>query len=321
MTEPVFPVRVVSTHFEAADILSFVLASLDAAPLPPFEPGSHVDVHLANGMMRSYSLSNEGHNGRYRLTIARDVNSKGGSRYMHESVRAGDIVEISHPRNNFPLFEGARQSVFLAGGIGVTPFLPMASRLNALQQSWRLHYCVRTRERAALLPEIQALADAGIGELRPNFDEEPGGTMLDLQSVLSELGPNDHVYCCGPIGMLNAFRATAETLGIAAEQIHFEYFSSASESATTGGYDLILAKRQQVIRVTEGQTPLRALLAAGIEVPYSCEDGVCGACETQVLDGTPDHRDMILTEKERAEGRSMMICCSGCKSSSLTLNL
>lgn len=321
MTEPVFPVRVVSTHYEATDILSFVLANVDGTSLPPFEPGSHVDVHLANDMMRSYSLSNDGRTGRYRLTVARDANSKGGSIFFHENVRAGDIIEISHPRNNFQLFEGARQSVLIAGGIGVTPFLPMCSRLNALSLPWRLHYCVRTRDRAGLLAEFQELADAGVGEVLPNFDEEPGGTMLDLRTVLSELGQDDHIYCCGPLGMLNAFRSTAEDLSIPAERFHFEYFSSDAESATGGGYDLILAKRQRTIRVEEGQTPLKALLAADIEVPYSCEDGICGACETHVLDGIPDHRDMILTEKERAEGRTMMICCSGSKSPSLTLDL
>jgi tetrachlorobenzoquinone reductase len=321
MTEPVFPVRVVTTQYEATAILSYVLASLDGKPLPPFEAGSHIDVHLAFGMMRSYSLSNDASDGRYRLTVARDANTKGGSVFMHQNVHAGDTIEISLPRNNFPLFEDAGLSVFIAGGIGVTPFVPMAIRLNALSRPWRLHYCVRTRDRAALLSELHQLADAGPGELLPNFDEEAGGAMLDLRAVLGGLGPKDHIYCCGPVAMLNAFRSTAEALGIPDERVHFEYFSSAHQSASGGGYDLILAKSNRTLRVEEGQTPLKALLAAGIQVSYSCEDGVCGACETRVLDGVPDHRDMILTDKERAEGKSMMVCCSGAKTPSLTLDL
>lgn len=322
MTEPVFPVRVVAIHYEAADIVSFFLERPDRSPLWPVEPGSHVDVHLPNGMMRSYSLSNhDGRSERYRLTVARDLNSKGGSTFLHDSIRAGQMVEISAPRNNFPLFEAANLTVMVAGGIGVTPFLPMMERLNALGRKWRIHYCVRTRERAALLGEIEKLAEAGLGELVANYDEEPGGAMLDLKGVASTLGVSDHIYCCGPIGMLDAFRKACSAQGIEDDRVHFEYFSSATESATDGGYDIILDASKRTVRVCEGQTMLQALLDAGLNIPYSCEEGVCGACETRVLAGTPDHRDMILSDRERAENRTMMVCCSGSKSPTITLDL
>lgn len=322
MTEPTFPVRVNAINFEAKDVYSFLLARPGGQPLPAFEPGAHIDMHLGNGLMRSYSLSNSD-DGRsaYRLTIARDANSKGGSAYLHQSVRPGDIVEISAPRNNFPLNETADLSIFIAGGIGVTPFLPMAARLNLIGKPWRLHYCVRTRDRAGLLAEVEALAAGGRGELVPNFDEEPGGVMLDLGAVARGLGDRDHVYCCGPVGMLDAFRKACGDQGVGEDRVHFEYFSSANASATGGGYDLVLAKSGRTVRVQEGQTPLKALLAAGIDMSYSCEDGVCGACETRVIDGIPDHRDMILTDREKQENRSMMVCCSGSKTPTLTLDL
>lgn len=140
MTEPVHPVRVRNIQWEATDVFSFRLVAVDGASLPAFEPGSHVDVQLPNGLMRSYSLSNEGSDGSYRITVARDVNSTGGSVYLADQLRPGATIEIGAARNNFPLFEEAPLSVFIAGGIGVTPFLPMAARLNALGRRWRLHY-------------------------------------------------------------------------------------------------------------------------------------------------------------------------------------
>lgn len=322
MTEPVFPVRVTQIRFEATDILSFVLRQLDGSDLPPVEPGAHVDVHLANDLMRSYSLSNgAGDDGAYRLTVARDANSKGGSTYMHDKLRAGQTVEISAPRNNFALAEDAVLSVFIAGGIGVTPFVPMMRRLNELGRAWRLHYSVRTPERAALLQEIEALAAVGSGEVLPNYDEVPGGKMLDLSALIGALPTGAHVYCCGPTGMLDAFRKGTDAAGVPAEQVHFEYFTSNVESATEGGFTVVMAKSGVEVVVTAGQTILHAVNDAGANVPYSCEEGVCGACETRVIEGTPDHRDMILTDSEKVENKTMMICCSGCKSPRLVLDL
>lgn len=322
MTEPLHPVRLINVSYEATDILSFELVRPDGSALWPFEAGSHIDLQLPNGLMRSYSLSNPcPDHSRYRITVARDANSKGGSVFMHDSLRVGQIIEISQPRNNFPLFEEAALSVFIAGGIGVTPFVPMMVRLNELGRCWRIHYCVRTRDRAALLQEIEALASAGYGEVVSNFDEEPGGAMLDLRQVTRGLATDGHIYCCGPTGMLDAFRGACESAGISDERVHFEYFSSNVEAAASGGYDVVLAKSAKTVRVVEGETLLDALLKADVEIPFSCQEGVCGACETRVIDGTPDHRDMILSEREKAANRTMMVCCSGSKSSVLTLDL
>ncbi|WP_313802296.1 PDR/VanB family oxidoreductase [Sphingobium sp.] len=321
MTEPVHPVRVRSIRWEATDVFSFILNAIDDTPLPPFEPGSHIDLQLPIGLMRSYSLSNDGSDGDYRITVARDADSTGGSAFLAEQLRPGAAIAIGAPRNNFPLYEQAPLSVFIAGGIGVTPFVSMAMRLNMLGRRWRLHYCVRTQDRAALLKELEALTLAGSGEIVMNFDQEPGGVMLDLTTVVSSLGPQDHVYCCGPIGMLEAFRKTCEEKTIPDERVHFEYFKSNVQNASEGGYELVLAKSGKTVRVKEGKTILETLLALGLDVPFSCEEGVCGACETRVLAGEPDHRDLILSAEERKSNRTMMICCSGTKSASLTLDI
>lgn len=320
MTEPLYPARIVAIEYEAEEILSFTLQPIGDHPTYDVDPGSHVDVHLPNGMMRSYSLSNGRDQRRgLRLTVARDANSRGGSTYMHDALRAGQVIEISAPRNNFALAQQAPLSVFIAGGIGVTPFIPMMVRLNQLGRRWRIHYCVRDRSRAALIGEIEQLASDGLGELLPNYDDTDG--ILDLAGTLSTLERNAHVYCCGPAGMLDAFRGVTAATGISPDQVHFEYFNADVESATEGGFVVVLNKSGQEIPVQAGETILQALIKSGLDIPYSCEEGVCGACETRVINGEPDHRDMVLTDQEREASKTMMICCSGSKSARLVLDL
>ncbi len=320
MTEPLFSARIVAIELAAEDILSFTLCPVGSELPDKIDPGSHVDVHLPNGMMRSYSLSNGAlHKRGYRLTVARDANSRGGSTYMHDRLRVGQIIQISKPRNNFKLAEQAPMSVFFAGGIGVTPFIPMLARLNQLERPWRLYHCTRNKERAALAAEIATLAAAAAGEFISHFDDTDGP--FDLAGALALLSSDVHVYCCGPKGMLDAFRRAAQAAGFASDHVHFEYFSSDVESATTGGLLLVLERSRTEIVVAPGQTILRALIEHGIDVPYSCEQGVCGACETKVIEGIPDHRDMILTDDEKARGKTMMVCCSGAKSPKLVLDL
>ncbi|WP_322046544.1 PDR/VanB family oxidoreductase [Paraburkholderia sp. J67] len=320
---PLIEARLVAMQLEARDIVSFVLAPANLhadAPLPDFTPGSHIDVHLGNGQTRSYSLSNvDASANRYRLTVQRDPNSRGGSAWLHETLRVGEVVKIGAPRNNFVLDDSAPHSVFIAGGIGITPFMPMMARLNRLGRAWHLHYCVRTPERAAFGDEIEMLAAAGEGRVSHHYDEVPGGAMLDLRATIAALPARAHVYCCGPSGMLQAFRAAAEAIEPA--RVHFEYFSSNVEAAADGGFVVRLARSGQEFRVETGQTILGALREHGIEADSSCEEGVCGACETRVISGVPDHRDSILGARERAANKTMMICCSGCKSDCLVLDL
>lgn len=320
MAEPLFPARIVAIELAAENILSFLLRPMAPELSRQIDPGSHVDVYLPNGMMRSYSLSNGPElTHAYRITVARDANSRGGSVYMHDKLRVGQIVEISRPRNNFKLAEAAEMSVFIAGGIGVTPFIPMLARLNERGKPWRLHYCTRDKSLAALVGEIERLAADGAGEFLPNYDDLVG--VLDLPGTLAALPENAHVYCCGPTGMLNAFRAGADAAGIASDRVHFEYFSSEVQSASEGGFTVVLQKSGAEVAVKAGQTILQALLERGVDVPYSCEEGICGACETRVIEGSPDHRDMILSDAEKNKGETMMICCSGSKSARLILDL
>ncbi len=320
MTEPLFPARIIAIELAAEDILSFTLRPLDSTLPDQIDPGSHVDVQLPNGMMRSYSLSNGlEHKRGYRLTVARDANSRGGSTYMHDHLRVGQIVEISKPRNNFHLAEDAALSVFFAGGIGVTPFIPMITRLNLIGRAWRIYYCTRNQERAALVDELMQLEAEGTGTLVSHYDDVAG--LFDLQGTLRSLPADTHVYCCGPKGMLDAFRTGAGDVGIPGHQVHFEYFSADVDNATEGGFVVVLNQSGREFTVNPGQTLLKALVEQGVNIPYSCEEGICGACETRVIDGTPDHRDMVLSEDEKKANRTMMVCCSGSKSDRLVLDL
>lgn len=318
MSEPTFPVRVAAMRYEALDVLSIELQPLDDTPLPPVEPGAHLDLVLRNGMSRSYSLSDYAPSF-YRLTVAKDARSRGGSAFIHDSLRVGEIVEISAPRNNFPLHESAPFSLFIAGGIGITPFIPMVRRLNELSRSWRLHYCVRTEDRAALLGEATSLSEVAGAQLLPHVDEQEG--ILDLAGVLRDAPADTHAYCCGPIGMLDAYREAAAAAGMDDQHIHFEYFSSDVTAAADGGFTVECQRSGKSIFVQPGETILDAVTAAGIDVPSSCHEGICGSCETRVISGTPDHRDMILSGAEKESGKTMMICCSGSKTSTLVLDL
>lgn len=321
MPEPdLIEVRVEGMRYEATDVLSLELRPYPDADLPVFEAGSHIDLHLNNGLVRSYSLINRpDERTAFRIAIYRDPASRGGSSYVHEGLRPGQLLRISMPRNNFRLVEDAGQSIFIAGGIGITPFLAMTARLNALGRPWRLFYCSRTPERAAFLTELQDLAALGQGELICNFDSLPGAALLDIEAVIAEAPPESHFYCCGPTGMLASYREAARA--VPAERVHFEYFSSDVELAAAGGFTVILGKSGRRVSVPPGNTILDALIAGGMSLPYSCQQGVCGACEVAVMAGRPDHRDMILSEEERASNRTMLICCSGSLTPELVLDL
>lgn len=311
-----FAVRVEAIAREAQGIVSFDLRPPGGGSLPAFTAGAHIDVLLPGGKVRSYSLVNpqeETH--RYVIAVSRDAASRGGSRFMHEAVRAGDTLTIAAPRNNFPLAEAAEHSVLIAGGIGITPLWCMIQRLEVLGRSWELHYCARTRERAAFAEPLRALG----GRARFTFDAEPGASMLDIARVVSGAPAHAHLYCCGPLPMLEAFeRATA---GRDPARVHVEYFSAKEAPSVDGGFTVRLARSGMALDVPKGKTILDTLLDNGVDVPYSCLEGVCGTCEARVLEGTPDHRDLVLTREEKAANRSIMVCCSGSKSPTLVLDL
>jgi vanillate O-demethylase ferredoxin subunit len=318
-TEPDFyDVRVTSIRYEAEGIHSFELKR-EGAELPEFTAGSHIELHLANGMQRSYSLLNSPQEReRYVIAISRDANSRGGSRYIHDKLQVGQIIRISAPRNNFPLNEEAAETILISGGIGITPMLSMLARLETLGRSWKLYYCARDLPHAAFLEKLKAQGFADNGKLFAHIDQEEGG-VIDLESLLSRAPADAHIYCCGPLPMLDGFlKASASR---PPENIHVEYFSAKESAAVEGGFRVVLAKSNREFEVRPGHTILQTLLDGGIDAAHSCMEGICGACETSVLEGQPDHRDVVLTEAEREASRTMMICCSGCKGERLVLDL
>ena len=230
-------------------------------------------------------MNSQGDTERYLLGIARDPKSRGGSKYIHDELRVGKLLRISSPRNNFPLNENGERNVFIAGGIGITPFCSMLERLNSLRRKWLLHYCVRTRDTCCVCRSPGAAGSCKRRELIFNFDQEPGGRMLDIASVVASAPMDAHIYCCGPLGMLNAFKDACGSR--AGEFVHLEYFSSPTEPAVKGGFRVVLARSQKTVFVPEGNTILEVLLAEGLDIPYSCQQGICGACETTVLSGHP----------------------------------
>jgi tetrachlorobenzoquinone reductase len=320
MTDGVTQVRVKRISFEADNINSYELISLDGGDLAPFTAGSHIDLHLANGMIRSYSLVNDQkERNRYVIAVNNDAASRGGSKLIHETTRVRDVMTISHPRNNFLLQEDADHSVLIAGGIGITPLLSMIRRLEALGRSWELFYAARTRLTAAFLDDLNNLRPDLHPGLHLNFDGEPSAHMIDLSTIVKSARPEAHLYCCGPVPMLEAFEAAAADRP--AGHVHVEYFKAKEKPVAEGGFQVKLARSKRTIAVQAGQTILDALLEAGISANYACTEGVCGTCETKVVEGVPDHRDLFLSKEEQEANKTIMICCSGSKSPRLVLDI
>ncbi|WP_370322104.1 2Fe-2S iron-sulfur cluster-binding protein [Oricola sp.] len=321
MSEATIPVRVKQMRREADTVVSVEFETLDGSNLPKAAPGAHVDVILRDDLRRSYSLTRENTAGpTFTVAIHRDPQSKGGSAFVHERLRVGDKVRISRPKNNFPLDETSENSVLIAGGIGITPILAMVRRLTEERRRWEVFYAARSRTAAAFCEELDTCVQASNGKGRVNyhFDDEQRGSLVDIRSIM-ESNPEAHFYCCGPEPMLAAYEAAARE--VPRGQVHVEYFSATEEVARDGGFDLVLERSGKTLHVESGKTILDVLIENNVSVPFSCSEGVCGTCETRVIKGRPDHRDMILTDEERAKGDTMMVCCSGSKSPRLVLDL
>jgi tetrachlorobenzoquinone reductase len=308
-------VRLTAIRYAARDTSLFEFRRPDGAPLPPYEPGAHIDLHLPNGLLRNYSLIVDRPDpSTYTLGIKRDPASRGGSRWVHEALLVGAILKISAPRNNFRLREDAAHTILFAGGIGITPIWCMVQRLQSLGKSWKLYYSCRSRADMAFLHSLESMAPAHL-----HFDDESAGKFLDIAAIVAEAPKDAHLYCCGPAPMMQAFEtATADW---PREQVHVEYFTAKQEPAKKGGFTVELARSGASYFIPEGETILNVLLDAGVDVDYSCELGICGACEQRVISGEPEHRDSILSEEEQAENKRVMICCAGCKTDRLVLDL
>ena len=252
--------------------------------------------------------------------VLNDRKSRGGSRYVHQQLRVGMTLPISAPRNNFALEEDARRSVLVAGGIGVTPIWCMLQRLASLGRPVELVYCARSRKEAAFVEAIEALAREKAIELSWHFDDEQGAPP-DLAKLLAGRGDDSHYYCCGPMPMLDAFERSCEQLAYA--NVHIERFAAVHVEAPAATQSCVVAcaKSQREVEVPAGKSILDSLIDAGLDPDHSCKEGVCGACETAVLEGEVEHHDGILTKAERAANKTMMICVSRCKGARLVLDI
>ncbi|WP_295523358.1 PDR/VanB family oxidoreductase [uncultured Pseudacidovorax sp.] len=313
-------VRVQRKSQEAEGIVALELVSADGRPLPGFGAGSHIDVHLPNGLVRQYSLCNsaaERH--RYRIAVLREPTSRGGSAAVHDLIKEGDVLTISAPRNHFALHDAPR-SLLLAGGIGVTPILCMAQRLATWGADFEMHYCTRSATRTAFRDEIAASAFAD--KVHLHHDDGAEAQKLRVAELLATPEPGTQIYVCGPGGFIDHVVNTAKANGWPAQQIHLEYFAAAAQD-TSGDqpFEVKLTSSGQTYRIPKDQTIVQALRAEGVEIMVSCEQGVCGTCITRVLEGVPDHRDCYLTDDERAANDQFTPCCSRSKTPLLVLDL
>lgn len=286
--------------------------------MPPFAAGAHLRIRTGLGVFRSYSLMNPpDERNRYVIGVQLDRESRGGSRWIHESVRPGELLEFDGPHNNFPLEEAAGHSVFIAGGIGVTPFWSMIARLETLRRPWTLHYRAQTVATALFPPN--GLPVDWTQNVHVSLSDQIPRSAFDIGRIVRDAPPDAHFYCCGPSSMIEAFLEATRSLS--ARRAHVEYFQSQEPLATEGGYTVRLVRSNRTIEMIKGQSILSAVLALGIEAPYSCQEGLCGECETRVISGVPDHRDLFLTQAEKKAGDRIMICCSGSLTPLLELDL
>lgn len=311
-------VRVARCWETAPGIRAFELESTTAAPLPSGQPGAHLDVMLPGGQVRQYSLVNgPGETGAYVIAVRLTPDSTGGSRALHESVRTGDVLAVSLPRNNFPLRQDHERTVLIAGGVGVTPLLSMAQTLQSQGLQAQLHYFVTREEDVAFPERLEQLTHVDIRAGR-----SPAQTADDLRELLSAgRQERTQLYICGPPPMLDAMRSIAAETGWPAGDVHFEYFRNDQVVDDSSRFEIVLSRSVMNLTVEPGATILQTVREAGVSVASSCEQGACGTCRVTVIDGRPDHQDVYLDDDEKAEGRCIMTCVSRSLSPKLTLDL
>ncbi len=314
-------VRVAAKRSEAQDICSLELVAVDGAALPAFAAGAHIDVHLPNGLVRQYSLCNApSETNRYVIGVLRDAASRGGSVAVHDLVAEGSVLTISTPRNLFALDSSAPHHLLLAGGIGITPMLAMAEHLAATGGAFTLHHCSRSQARTAFVDRLGTAPFAAYAH--HHFDDSYAAQKLDIATTLQSAPAGTHLYVCGPQGFMDAVLTAGRAAGWPEERLHREYLRAAPvDHSQDGSFELEIASSGKVIKVLPSETALEALHAAGIDIPMSCEQGVCGTCLTRVKSGIPDHRDEYLMPEEQAANDQFLPCCSRAKSPRLVLDL
>jgi cytochrome P450/ferredoxin-NADP reductase len=307
--------RVAAKRTAADGVVTLALREIAGHPLPRWEPGAHVDLVLEGAPTRQYSLCGDAaDHSEYRVGVLRDPQGRGSSLYVHDVLQAGDTVRVRGPRNNFPLVASPRY-LFIAGGIGITPILPMIRAAEAGGAEWELVYGGRRRASMAFLDELARYGDRV--SVRPQ--DETG--LLDLASLLGTPRPDTLVYCCGPEPLLAAVEQACA--GWPPRSLHVERFAPRpqSEPVRTEAFEVVLAQSELTLSVPPDRSILSVVEEAGVGVLSSCAEGTCGTCETAVLDGEPDHRDSVLSDEERQANDCMMICVSRSCSGRLVLDL
>jgi len=306
-------------HQLTPTIRAFELIAANGTELPNFEAGAHIDVHLKNGLTRQYSLSNccsEKH--RYVIGVLHDANSRGGSRCIHTEYREGDHLKIGEPRNLFEIHPQTKQAVLFAGGIGITPILSMAYRLKSVNIPFELHYFVRSHEMIAFYGNLtEHFGD----QVHFHIQDQPD-TECNMAEVLGQSSPDKHLYVCGPTGFMQFVMSSAEQAGWHNEQLHQEHFVAQKvDTSNDEAFTIEVKGTGRRIEVLPEQTATEALIANGFDIPVSCEQGICGTCITRVVEGTPDHRDLFMTDEEHALNDQFTPCCSRAKTKNLVIEL
>jgi len=309
------------THIEqvADHVCAYTLATLDATPLPGFEAGAHIDLVLNNGMIRQYSLcSDPGNTSHYQIAVLHEAAGRGGSAWIHQQLKTGDTLQINPPRNHFQLDENASNYVLIAGGIGITPIMLMAQRLQQLNKIFSLHYLSRTPEEAAF---HQQLAQQFEGHIEFHHSYGDPSRRLNIPALFAGQPEGTQVYTCGSERLLQSILDAGEAHPEIS--VHFERFAAApvADDVENSSFEVELASSGKVLEIQPDQSMLEVLRSEGYQIETMCEEGLCGSCEVALLDGEADHRDSVLTADEKAEQSVVMVCCSRAHSPRLKLDL
>ena len=315
--QPALRVQVRRKWEAAVGIAAFELVPITGV-LPTFQPGAHIDVHLPNGLVRQYSITNgPGETSYYRIGVKLEPDSTGGSICLHETVREGDVLAISEPRNNFPLRRDSLRTVLVAGGIGITPLLAMAQSLDRMSLRFELHCFVQSADHIAFAEVVDGLGPSAVRHLGMS----PTETVEQIRRLVATHDEFTHLYVCGPGPMLEAVRLEAASAGWPDDHVHFEYFKNTNEIDDSSTFEVALARSALTVTVPAGATILEVLREHGVRLPSSCEQGACGTCVAAVLEGEPDHQDVYLNESDHRAGDRIMTCVSRSHSDRLVLDL
>ncbi len=300
-----------------ADIVALELAALEGH-LPTFQPGAHIDLHLPNGLVRQYSLTNgPGEQLSYIIGVKREPTPGSASQAVHELLRVGDILAISEPRNNFPLRRDAKKTWFIAGGIGITPLLAMAKALKAQGLDFSFELFARSEEHVPFPDDVTRLGPSVAKHL--GFD--PEATAAAVSRIVANPGFAEQIYVCGPGPFLELVRERAAAAGWPEGAVHFEYFKNTKPRDTSSSFTVELARSALTLEIPAGKSILSVMRENGVSGPASCEQGACGTCLTRVLEGEIDHQDVYLNESEKRDGKVMLTCVSRARSTRLVLDI